>query len=273
VFIAHKALSRAKSRIRRGAFAIPLHLKKARLLRSNVPFTIEVGGAMGMGAMLAHACVSLRIANAADADAALSFTSPTYAPSGETGDWLEAYFVRHGPAPTGRQRIGVGAFPFPEPEPHTPDILWRYMSIRPELIDEAVELTGDEPFAAVHYRGSDKFIEVARVAEDAALDRLETEMRGLNRVFIASDEPAFIERAARRFGSAAFWLPCQAIATNGRPPHFMDAPGEVKAREALVTMVALSRAAICVRTPSFLSAWARTLNPQQRSIKLHAGIS
>jgi hypothetical protein len=266
--IAHAKLSRAKSRILRGAFAIPLHLRKNRLFRSKAPFAVEIAGAAGLGAILAHACVALRAANASGVDAALSFTSPTYAPSGTTGDWLESYFVRHGPPPNGRPCLDVDAFPYPETEPHTPEILWRYLSIRPELIDEAATLTGEEPFAAVHYRGSDKFIEAKRVAEDVTLRRVEAEMRGLNRVFIASDEPSFIQLATERFGSAAFWLPCQAVAANGRPPHFMDAPGEVKAREALVTMAALSRAAVCVRTPSFLSAWANTLHPQQRTIRL-----
>lgn len=265
---AHKTLSRAKSRVLRGAFAVPLHLRKNRLFRSKSPIAVEIGGAVGLGAMLAHACVALRVAETHGIDAALSFTSPTYAPSGGTGDWLEKYFVRHGYPPAGRPSLDIGAFPYPEPEPHTPEILWREISIKPEFFDEAAKLTGEAPFAAIHYRGSDKFIEAKRVEEDIALRRVEAEMRGLDRVFIASDEPSFIQLAVDRFGSAAFWLPCEAVAVNGRPPHFTDVQGEVKAREALVTMVALSRADVCVRTPSYLSAWAHTLNPRQRSVRI-----
>jgi hypothetical protein len=128
-------------------------------------------------------------------------------------------------------------------------------------------LTGSEPFAAVHYRGSDKFLEDHRVSKDAVLRALEDEMKrdALSRVFVASDEPAFIRAAKERFGRAAFWLPYQATAVDGRPPHFAEISGEVKAREALVTMVALSRANLCIRTPSFLSAWSHTLTTGQRT--------
>jgi hypothetical protein len=147
-------------------------------------------------------------------------------------------------------------------------LVWEYLEIRPELKAQADAFVGDARYAAVHYRGSDKFLEERRISSQLVLERLEREMRSatLDRVFIASDEPSFIEAAERRFGHDAFWLPCEAMAKDGRPPHFRDLAGELKAREALVTMILLSKAKLCVRSPSFFSAWAATLASHQRVV-------
>jgi hypothetical protein len=41
-------------------------------------------------------------------------------------------------------------------------------------------------------------------------------------------------------------------------------PGEIKAKEALVTMLILAQAAILVKTESLLSDWATTLAAEQQ---------
>ena len=92
----------------------------------------------------------------------------------------------------------------------------------------------------------------------------------LQRVFIASDEQQFIDHGAKLFGDTAFWLPLEAVSTTHYRPAFRrtDIPGEIKAREALVTMVVLSRARLLVKTASLLSAWAMTLADEPQRVVL-----
>jgi hypothetical protein len=47
----------------------------------------------------------------------------------------------------------------------------------------------------------------------------------------------------------------------GRPIHYSGYPGLEIGREALVTCLLLSRCGFLVKTPSYLSAWAKIFNP------------
>ena len=150
------------------------------------------------------------------------------------------------------------------------ELLWGAIRIRDDFISAADTLTGGK-FAAVHFRGSDKYLETRQVAAGTVLDAVEIEMRreALNRLFVASDEPRFIDLARARFGDAAFWLPVEAVASaDGTPPHFTNVAGEVKAREALVTMLILARSTLLVKTESLLSEWATTLASEQRVVRV-----
>jgi hypothetical protein len=224
---------------------------------------------MGLGAILLHAAKGLYAAQAFGVDVALRFTSPTYAPSSGQGDWLEHYFVRLGSRPDARPVCDSRHVPGGLPGMAAAGkLVWGALRIRDELLSDSIDIPPG-PFAAVHFRGSDKFLETPRPPATAVLDVVEREMaqQGLERLFVASDEPEFTERAKARFGPVAFWLPIDAVASaDGTPPHFRRIAGEVKAREALTTMFILSRAKLVVKTDSLLSDWANTLAANQRVV-------
>src|SRR5215471_7114798 len=55
---------------------IPLRLKTRTLLMLREPIAFNIGGAMGLGAILTHAAHALRVGKAHGVDVALRFTSP-----------------------------------------------------------------------------------------------------------------------------------------------------------------------------------------------------
>lgn len=226
---------------------------------------VEVSQAVGLGGILTHAAEALALGEKMGCQVSLSFAAPTYMPGGRKGaDWLDAYFVRRGPKYTpDLPCVDAANLPY-RAELDLADkgrLVWGYLAIRPDIISHVRPfLTGD--YAAVHYRGSDKYLETKPASRAKVLERVEYEMgaRGLRRLFATSDEPEFVADARERFGDACFSLPQTAIARAGRPPHFSDVPGDVKAREALGTMVVLGGSRVCVRTESLLSEWASTLS-------------
>jgi hypothetical protein len=94
-----------------------------QLFHARKPIAVEIGGGIGLGALLSHACTALRIGRMNEVDVALRFTSPLYRPSWGTEDWLDAYFIRLGSDPANRPALDVAAFPYPEPEPKEPELL------------------------------------------------------------------------------------------------------------------------------------------------------
>jgi hypothetical protein len=221
---------------------------------------------MGLGGVLTWAGRILELAEALDRQIALRFSSATYQPSCPVADWLECYFIRRCPSLENAAIIPAQHLPIRR-DARVAELaprLWRYLEIRPDCVT-AADAIPFATYAAVHYRGSDKYLEARRVTYDVVLRRTEQEMaaRGLDKLFVASDEEAFVEAAARRFGNDCWWLPIVAVATNHRPPHFTEAPGETKATEALTTMTLLARSQMCVRTPSLMSEWAMTISGQR----------
>lgn len=234
--------------------------------------TVDVSGHMGLGGVLINSGKVLHAAQAMGIDVALRFTSPTYAPSWGASDWLECYFARLGSRPDGRPVCDAQDVPVGEPPDlsQTAPLVWSALRIRDDIVDSA-DAVSDGPFAAVHFRGSDKMLDAPPVSMDVVFEVLQREMEyeHLERLFVASDEAQFVEAACAFFGDSAFFLPVEALATaHGRPPHFSTVAGETKAREALTTMLLLGRAKLLVKTESLLSDWATTLSDGQRVVRV-----
>jgi hypothetical protein len=161
-------------------------------------------------------------------------------------------------------------FEYPPTLEAASNLVWNAIRIRDDIATEAAAFaTGT--FAAVHFRGSDKVLESPRVSISTVLDVVAREMDALqlHRLFVASDERTFVESARMRFGSEVFWLPLRAFASSdGTPPHFSRVPGDVKAREALTTMLILAHAKVLIKTESLLSDWATTLAQEQRVVRV-----
>jgi hypothetical protein len=249
-------------------------VRARRLFEAGGALTVDVSGKMGLGGVLSNAARALHAAQAMDVDVALRFTSPTYAPSWDSTDWLDCYFVRLGSTPEGGPVCNSHDVPVgPALElSESGALVWKALRIRDDIAASAGALA-DGTFAAVHFRGSDKMLEAPPVSAETVLRVVDDEMavQGLDQLFVASDEPRFVEAARAAFGDSVFSLPLEAVATaDGTPPHFSPVAGETKAREALATMLILARAKLLVKTDSLLSDWATTLASGQRVVRLIA---
>ncbi|MEW6118590.1 MAG: nodulation protein NodZ [Pseudomonadota bacterium] len=150
--------------------------------------------------------------------------------------------------------------------------LWnRTFSLRPE-IDAYVESYVARHFAGrevlgIHFRGTDKTTEAPRVCWSSFARTLEETLSArpsLNALFVASDEPAFIEYITETFpGMLVMAHEDRVRSRDGHALHVRPAPGmnRDKARDALVNALLLSRCDALVRTASFLSGWASVFNP------------
>ena len=250
---------------------MPSRRRARQLFRAGCNVAVEIRGAMGLGGILSNAGEALASGKAHDVTIDLRLTSPTYAPSWDSkGDWLDEYFVRRQPVHVSRGTCEVRDIPGAGRTlslRKKAEFVWDYMSIQSKFADEAKAYIPPQPYAAVHFRGSDKFLEAAPVGMTKVLEVVERQLQtsAIHKLFVASDEPRFVDLAQQRFGSIVFSVPLQAVATaSGVPAHFTDLPGEIKAKEALVTMLILAQAAILVKTESLLSDWATTLAAQQQ---------
>lgn len=245
--------------------AAPRRRRASAILRGPA-VCVEIAGKVGLGGLFVNAARALAAGEAHGTEISLRLTGPLYMPSTPVDDWLDSYFVRTGPAcGPDYPQLEAGDLPAGPAIPTAEGgrLLWSYMHIKPEIATSVERYTAGQ-YAAVHFRGSDKFLEASPVGREDVLRRVEDEMRrrGIDRLFVASDEPSFIASAADRFGAdRCFSLPQAAVAVGGRPPHFSDVPGEIKATEALQTMLVLAGAEVCVRTASLLSEWSQTLAP------------
>jgi hypothetical protein len=117
---------------------------------------------------------------------------------------------------------------------------------------------------AVHYRGTDKVHEAGIVSPSLVCGAVEkiARTRRFEQILLASDDLPFI----RHFQSYPFELPITVapavyMPAAGKAIHFSGHPGLAIGREALVTCLLLSRCGFLIKTPSYLSGWAKIINP------------
>lgn len=262
-------------RAKRATWALPgrnggARLRTGRQLASDRAVIVDISGPMGLGGILSWAGQVLQFGARYGRPLGLRFSSPTYRPTWPVDDWLDCYFARSVALPDDAVVVPAQSMPLarlPVSVATGDRMVWQYLSIRPECVAGAVKIPFGR-FASVHYRGSDKYLEAPRQSYAAVLGRVESEMAadGLDKLFVASDEDAFVRAAQERFGESCWSLPLAAVSDGRRPPHFSDLPGQIKATEALTTMVLLARSELCVRTDSALSAWAMTLPGSRRAV-------
>ena len=161
---------------------MPSRLRARQLFRTGVNLTVTISGRMGLGGIFTNAANALAAGQAYGIDLDLRFTSPTYAPSWNhaNSDWLEDYFVRYRPAQL-RQAI-CDVRDIPDAEKATTlrekaELVWSYMGIQQKFADRASKYIPSSPFAAVHFRGSDKFLDAAPVQMKTVLDVVEANLR------------------------------------------------------------------------------------------------
>lgn len=142
------------------------------------------------------------------------------------------------------------------------------------LVDSVVVNDLANDFIAVHWRGTDKFLEADPVQARNIVDILEKVVPTLNpppkSIYLASDEEELILALKQEIKSRLPWIRSvsrQAISrsTDGTPLHLQPGlTGEQRVqlgKEALIDCLIMARSRALVRTSSFLSAWCLIWNP------------
>jgi hypothetical protein len=271
----------ASSRVSRTLRALPALHRENKLIARNSPlFAVNINGRMGLGAVMSHSVMVLHYCEERGLLPRLMFTNPVYAPN-PGDDWLDQYFVR-------KKKLGMGELALPK-ERFLPmtinvsrrlhqslptltirrahDLFFEYLGIRNEILQDVEQFCENhavgEQTVGVHFRGTDKRLEASRVSWTTLAVAVEGALaRGKSNIFVATDEPEFLEYMANRFGRAiVIDLGCKEIFAGSVPAHL--APGDPiqKAHEAIQSILTLSRCGTLFRTRSHLSAWAKIFNP------------
>jgi hypothetical protein len=118
---------------------------------------------------------------------------------------------------------------------------------------------------AVHYRGTDKIHEAGRIPWQQlseAVEHVAERNPALTEIFLASDDVAFIDFFRNHpFRLPVILAPAAYMPRGDAPVHFSGHPGLEIGREALVTCLLLARCGYLVKTPSYLSGWAKIFTP------------
>jgi hypothetical protein len=119
---------------------------------------------------------------------------------------------------------------------------------------------------AVHYRGTDKIGEAAKVSwEDLceAAAQVAANSPALKNILLATDQSEFIDFFKNyAFPIPVIVAPATHLAQGQIPVHFSGYEGLAIGREALVTSLLLSRCGFLLKSPSYLSGWAKIFNPE-----------
>lgn len=259
----------------------PNRFRVTKHLRAGNAFAMDVCGSMGFGATLTHAVRLHSYFDAQGTEISIRASNPLYT-TPEQPDMLGTFFRRLGSAPAGQD---VVPFHFDQDVTLAPlaadltiaqanAIFSRHYALRDEDLAEVRGFLASigSPCIGVHFRGSDKRLEVARVDWEviAQATKITLAHYGLWHVLVATDEAPFIDFMRDRFGQdRVFNYKCHHLAQGTIPAHFTGGDPVEKGREALLTILLLSMCQACVRGNSYLSAWAKIFNPSLAVVALN----
>jgi hypothetical protein len=253
---------------------LPSQMKRAR---HNYPyFAVDIRGRMGVGAVLAHAIVLIRHAEAHGLIPSITSTNSLFSRNG--GDFLSEYMGPDGASPAAPLRPlrfdNLESVFHLAVDQHVPiaeanRIFWRYLPPKPVIADPVEAVLRDLALThfdlSVHYRGTDKFLEGARIGYDAVEQAIARHLDGGGRidvVFLATDDVGFDNFLRSRLPGTAFITYTRGHPSDrATPRHFSDMAPHDKAIEALVNILLIARAPKCIRTTSYMSAISKITNP------------
>jgi hypothetical protein len=257
-------------RVIRGTWS---RMKNEKLIRSGRPFRVDLAGRMGLGASLTSAVILCHFFRNCPGFRGVISSNPLYLNKARSSDVFDMYFERVCLSESDCATIpylSLADFTLKDPTEgltlrDAQQLFYRNFAIRQQFVDEAraIFTDGFEQAVGVHFRGSDKRLEVTRVAFEGVAAQVDSAMEasGCENLFVASDETAFLEFAEQRYGKRRTRsLECKHLSNSISGAHYLSGDGFQKGREALVTLLALSMCKMCVRGPSHLSAWAKILN-------------
>ena len=268
--------ARSSDTVRAGKALLGYPAYAGRRRAAGDRLAIDLAGEMGLGATLSQALLCHAFAETQGLAPAIVSSNPLYADApGE--DFLASYFDRP-PAPARAAML------------YGPSLDWAFRRVLPRSVElgeaarlfarhfplrediaRAVEevMDGRAAFqASIHYRGTDKALESGHIHHDTIFAETDRLMAGLGPqpdIFLATDDQAFEQALRRRYDRARFTTFNLGTTKPGEPRHFSALPARDKAREALLNILLIARAPLCVRTSSYLSAVSRIVNPAMRT--------
>lgn len=154
-------------------------------------------------------------------------------------------------------------------------LIEQYIHVKP-FIQQKADAFVEEHFKGlhiigVHYRGTDKDSEAPRVSYETVYDKICEEIAAYGasnyRIFVATDEQAFLNFMLMRFGEDVIYR--DAMRSLGKEPvHFARLDPYEAGEEALLDCLILSRSSVLIRTSSNLSSVSSKMNPNLRVINL-----
>lgn len=155
-------------------------------------------------------------------------------------------------------------------------LIARYVQVRP-AIRARIDAFAAAQFAGfhvigVHYRGTDKWTEAPRVPYEEVCAAVRIALgesgAGPQRLFVASDEQAFVECMLRSFpGKVVFWETRRS--TDGQPIDRGMENNYRKGEDAVIDCVLLSRCHRLIRTRSNLGLCSTFFNPALPAVVLN----
>lgn len=153
------------------------------------------------------------------------------------------------------------------------DLIEKYIHVKKEILEEVEAFYHKQLEGAfvigVHYRGTDKWTEAQVVSYEAVLAKIDELLveHPEAKIFVATDEPVFLEKISLYYGEKVCHINAQKIA--GYPVHYYSSECFLKGREALMDCLLLAKSDILVRTNSNLSSVSAFFNPRMQVINLN----
>lgn len=143
----------------------------------------------------------------------------------------------------------------------------KYIRVKPHLIqkvdDFAKEHFQDYFIVGIHYRGTDKSLESARIDYENVVSELEKIIKDKKqyRIFVATDEEAFLQLMCTRYPKKVLFL--EAIRSQDQKPIHTGSENKYRlGQEAVMDCLLLSRCHFLLRTDSCLSITSARFNPR-----------
>lgn len=249
-------------------------------------FSVEIESRVGLFAQLNQCLRLFAFCELNDLKPAVRLTSPLYV-TGERDSWFDYFFLNQSLTEDERHQIATGALRtfhvshieelgIPSFEQlsmnlyRANEIFFRHAAVREDItksVESFIQRHFDGPTLGIHFRGTDKSSEAIRASKysiETAVDDHQNREDKATTIFVASDEAAFIEWAARRFEQLNVVFREDSLRSgDGKPVHTRSQIGDnyAKGEDALVNSLLLSRCDALIRTSSFLSAWSSVFNP------------
>ncbi len=151
------------------------------------------------------------------------------------------------------------------------ELVRKYIRIRPcvraRVESWHAEAIGARRALGVHYRGTDKQLEAPRSSYATVLDHVLVKLAELRAevLFVATDERGFLLCARERLAGRVEVVQRSRLLSDGGQAALHRQPrlnGYQVVEEALIDCLLLARCEFVVKTPSFLSGWAKIFRPE-----------
>ncbi len=151
--------------------------------------------------------------------------------------------------------------------------LWKKYFKFPQRVYANADRHGDLTGAlGLHYRGMDKNTDLVQTNPVSKKDYFTladdflSRHRDIKKIFIATDEPQFLEDAKQRYRD-------YTIVQTGQATYWKDIDGEANLRKgdhAVLDCILLSRCSYVIKCQSALSSFAKVLNPDLKIFRISA---